>query len=181
MMSPATTTAITPEAPLCSATINDPQASTIVIAFSNTWSLSRRKIQNAISPNPRPSTIPIPATFTNCITPSTSESELSWLSVGKTAASKIKKSTTPVPSLNKLSPSISVFSRLGAFAVFNVAITEMGSVGASIAPNKSAGSHAWSPINGRTANATNTIETRTPGIARMRTGTAFFCSNSMSR
>ena len=180
-MSPATTTAITPEAPLCSATIKEPHASTIVIAFSRTWSLSRLRIQNAIKPKPNPNTTPRPATCTNCITPSTIERFAAWPSAVNTAASKIKNRTTPVPSLNRLSPSMSVRRRRGAFAVFSVARTEIGSVGASIAPNNNAGNHAESPRNGRTANATSTIERSTPGIARMTTGTAFFCNNSRSR
>ena len=92
---------------------------------------------------------------------------LAGCTVPVVAATAIENTTTAVPSLNRLSASTRVASRVGAPRRLKVAMTETGSVAETIAPTMKA-NEGGNPASVRIT-ATTPAETRTPGIARMAT------------
>ena len=81
-----------------------------------------------------------------------------------TAWTAIAKRTSPVPSLNRLSPSTIVASARDARSGLNVATTAAGSVADTIAPTRNARS-GRSPVMRFSTIATTAAETSTPGTA----------------
>src|SRR5262245_2029512 len=82
------------------------------------------------------------------------------------ARSALENSTTPVPSLSRLSASTTVERSLGARSRLNRATTATGSVADSIAPRMNASPRS-SPVAAETTRATTAAVIRTPGAARI--------------
>ncbi len=84
------------------------------------------------------------------------------------APSRMVKTTTPMPSLNRLSAAMVVFSSLGAANLLSRAITATGSVGLIRAPNTrhqmKGASMPNRPVSSLKPAATTTVETTTPTV-----------------
>src|SRR6478752_725369 len=145
-----------------SATRYVPYAATTEIATSSCGSSVACIARKATIPATSPIAVLTATVTTNETTPPASETG------AERAAIAIVNSTTPVPSLSRLSASTSVASRFGAPTRLNSDTTATGSVAEMIAPSTNASGVSRSVKSGTTT-ATTTAVIRTPGAASTAT------------
>ena len=96
-----------------------------------------------------------------------------------TAPTATFKRTSAVPSLTKLSPSITAITRRGTPSLLAIDVAAIGSVGETTAPRTNASCHEKPSIHQCAAAATVTVVTATSPTARRLIGAAF-CLRSRS-
>ena len=121
-------------------------------------------------PMPSPSSTPPPASCAKCRAALPSDSS----APPAAAPSRMANTTTPTPSLNRLSPATVARSAGGTAARPSTAITATGSVGEISAPNTSAHSSGTSmpkaPASSLKPMPTMAVETSTPSVLSARIG-----------